>query len=113
MPAFDFDTVVRRRPANLKCMFTPQAVIDHGNVSFDGAEPDYPTAPVIREAVKRLAENGLFGITLMDAAYRDAVCWWMENSRRVKIDPDWIVPTLGTIHGLSSAIRLFLPGTLL
>ena len=28
--------------------------------SFDGAEPDYPTAPVIREAVARLAENGLF-----------------------------------------------------
>ena len=106
---FDFETVVKRRPANLKRMFTPQAVIDHGNVSFDGAEPDYPTAPVIREAVKKLAENGLYGFTLMDAAYQDAVCWWMKNSRGVKIDPDWIVPTLGTIHGLSSLIRLFLP----
>ncbi len=106
---FDFETVVNRRPANLKRMFTPQGVIDHGNVSFDGAEPDYPTAPVIRDAVKSLAENGLYGFTVMDNAYKDAVCWWMEQSRNMKIDPDWIVPTLGTIHGLSSAIRLFLP----
>lgn len=106
---FDFETVVKRRPANLKRMFTPQAVIDHGNVSFDGAEPDYPTAPVIREAVKSLAENGLYGFTIMDSVYQDAVCWWMQNSRGTRISPDWIVPTLGTIHGLSSAIRLFLP----
>ena len=106
---FDFETVVQRRPANLKRMFTPQAVLDHGNVSFDGAEPDYPTAPVIRAAVKRLAENGLYGFTIMDAAYQDAVRWWMKHSRGVEISPDWIVPTLGTIHGLSSAIRLFLP----
>ena len=106
---FDFETVVRRRPANLKRMFTPQDVTDHGNVSFDGAEPDYPTAPVIREAVKRLAENGLYGFTVMDAAYQEAICWWMKHSRDVTIQPDWIVPTLGTIHGLASAIRLFLP----
>ncbi|MBR1585533.1 MAG: aminotransferase class I/II-fold pyridoxal phosphate-dependent enzyme [Clostridia bacterium] len=106
---FDFDTVVRRRPANLKRMFTPRAVIDHGNVSFDGAEPDYPTAPVIRDAVKALADNGLYGFTLMDQAYQDAVMWWMAHSRGVAVEPDWIVPTLGTIHALASAIRLLCP----
>ena len=109
MREFDFETVVNRRPANLKRMFTPREILERGNVSFDGAEPDYPTAPVIREAAVRLAENGLYGFTLMDAAYQDAVCWWMKNSRGTEICPEWIVPTLGTIHGLSSAIRLFLP----
>ncbi|MBQ9264113.1 MAG: aminotransferase class I/II-fold pyridoxal phosphate-dependent enzyme [Clostridia bacterium] len=107
--AFDFETVVQRRKANLKRMFTPEDIRDHGNVSFDGAEPDYATAPVIRDAVRALADNGLYGFTLMDKAYQDAVCWWLENSRGVRIDPDWIVPTLGTIHALSSAIRLLCP----
>ncbi len=106
---FDFETVVKRRPANLKRLFTPQAVVDRGNVSFDGAEPDYPTAPVIRDAVKSLAENGLYGFMIADAAYRDAVCWWMKNSRGTEISSEWIVPTLGTIHGLSSAIRMLMP----
>ena len=59
MREFDFETVVSRRPANLKRMFTPREILERGNVSFDGAEPDYPTAPVIREAAVRLAENGL------------------------------------------------------
>lgn len=106
---YDFDTVVSRRPSNLKRMFTPDEVMVRGNMSFDGAEPDYPTAPVIREAVKRLAENGLFGFTVADGAYRGAVCWWLKNSRGVETAPDWIVPTLGTIHALASMIRLICP----
>ncbi|MBR5108787.1 MAG: aminotransferase class I/II-fold pyridoxal phosphate-dependent enzyme [Clostridia bacterium] len=108
--AYDFDSVVARPPSNLKRMFTPNAVLAHGNVSFDGAEPDYPTAPVIREAIKRLAENGLFGFTVADDAYRGAVGWWLKNSRGVDISPDWIVPTLGTIHALASMLRLLCPG---
>ncbi len=107
---FDFETVVRRRPANLKRMFTDQMVLEHGNVSFDGAEPDYPTAPVIGDAVRRLAENGLYGFTVADDVYRSAVCWWLKNSRDVHAEPDWIVPTLGTIHALASLIRLLCPG---
>ena len=106
---YDFETVVRRRPSNLKRMFTDPAVLAHGNVSFDGAEPDYPTAPVIGEAVKRLAENGLYGFTVADGAYLDAVCRWLQNSRGVHAEPDWIVPTLGTIHALACFIRLCCP----
>ena len=107
MREFDFETVVSRRPANLKRMFTPREILERGNVSFDGAEPDYPTAPVIREAAVRLAENGLYGFTLMDAAYQDAVCWWIKNSRGTEIRPEWIVPTLGTVYALSTAVRAF------
>ena len=103
---FDFDTQVARGPENLKRVFTDPAVLAHGNASFDGAEPDYPTAPAIRRAVTRLAENGLYGFTLADEGYRNAVCWWLKNSRSVDAEPAWIVPTLGTIHALSSLIRL-------
>ena len=108
--SFDFDTVVWRRKANLKRMFTDPQVAAHGNVSFDGAEPDYPTAPVIGEAVRKLADNGLYGFTVADDEYLQAVCWWMEHSRGVRIRPEWIVPTLGTIHALGSLIRLRCPG---
>ena len=103
---FDFETVVTRGPENLKRALTPREILDEGLVSFDGAEPDYPTAPAVREAAARLAQSGLFGFTLMDDRYREAVRWWMENSRGTEISPDWIVPTLGTIHALATAIRL-------
>jgi cystathionine beta-lyase len=63
-------------------------------------------APAIRDAIIRMAENGRIGFTLMDEQYRRAVVWWMRGARGFAADPDWIVPTLGTIFSLATAIRL-------
>lgn len=106
---FDFETLVSRRNANLKRMMTPPEVIEAGNISLDGAEPDFKSAPVIEEAVIAFAKNGLYGFTLPDADYKNAVVDWMQMSRQVKIEPEWIVTTLGTIYSLATAIRLFCP----
>ncbi len=103
---FDFETLVERRPANLKRSFMPAEVIAAGNISFDGAEPDFKTAPVIEEAMIRFAKNGLYGFTCCDEVYREAVVWWMQQSRKTQIQPEWIVPTLGTIYSVATAIRL-------
>lgn len=103
---FDFETLAERRPANLKRMFMPAEVVEAGNISFDGAEPDFKTAPAIEEAMIRFAKNGLYGFTMCDDTYRNAVVWWMEHSRKTKIQPEWIIPTLGTIYSVATAIRL-------
>lgn len=103
---FDFETLAERRPANMKRMMTPPEVTAAGLLSFDGAEPDFPTAPVIRDAMVRFAQNGLYGFTLCDDTYRNAVVWWMKNSRRTDIRPEWVVPALGTIYSVATAIRL-------
>lgn len=103
---FDFDTLVERRKANLKLCMTPQEVLKAGNISLDGGEPDFRTAPVIEEAVIRFAKNGLYGFTLCDDTYCEAVVWWMEHCRGTRIRPEWIVTTLGTIYSVATAIRL-------
>lgn len=103
---YDFETLVKRRSSNLKQHTIPQEVLDAGNISFDGAEPDFPTAPVIANAVMELAKNGLYGFTLCDGEYREHVCWWMEHSRNIRIMPEWVVPTLGTIYSVATAIRM-------
>ena len=46
---FDFETLVERSGANLKLMMTPPEVVKAGNISLDGAEPDFKSAPVIEE----------------------------------------------------------------
>ncbi len=103
---YDFETLVKRRSSNLKQYATPKEILEAGNISFDGAEPDFKTAPVIEKAVRELAENGLYGFTLCDEVYREKVCWWMEHSRKTKIEKNWVVPTLGTIYSVATAIRL-------
>lgn len=104
--SYDFDTLVKRRMANLKLRMTPKEVLAAGNISLDGAEPDFKSAPVIEEALISFARNGLYGFTLADDDYRSAVVWWLEHSRGTRIEPEWIVTTLGTIYSAATAIRL-------
>ena len=106
---FDFETLVERRPSNMKRLLTPDGIEEAGNISLDGAEPDFKTAPSSEEAMIRFAKNGLYGFTICDSTYRDSVVWWMENSRKTKILPEWIVPTMGTIYSVATAIRLCCP----
>lgn len=101
-----FDQMVQRTPANMKMRITPPEILTSGNISFDGAEPDFPTAPCIEEAVIKVAKNGLYGFTWIDDKYRAACVWWMKSRRDTTVDPDWIVPTYGTIRSVATLIRM-------
>lgn len=104
---FDFETAPRRvHLGNLKDTYTPEAMKEAGYLSMNGAEMDFRTAPVIRNAVCELAENGLFGFTLRGKEYDDAVVWWMKQMRGWKILPEWIVTALGTIFSCATLLRL-------
>lgn len=104
---YDFETVVIRDPyANLKACAMEETIRNKGYMSFCGAEMDFKTAPAIEKAIKALAENGLYGFTLCDHKYRNTICRWMQEERDYVIEPEWIVPTLGTIHSLATLIRM-------
>lgn len=107
--SFDFDTPIQRnRPGVLKDTFMPDHVRAAGLPLYWGAEFDFATCPAFSEGVRKCAEGGAFGFTLQSAVYNQRVCWWMENVRRFHCEPEWIVPTHGTIFGLATAIRMFL-----
>lgn len=104
---YDFETVVVRDPfANLKACAMEETIRNRRYMSFCGAEMDFKTAPAIEKAVKTLAENGLYGFTLCDNQYRQTVCKWMKDERNYFMEPEWIVPTLGTIHSVATLIRM-------
>lgn len=104
---YDFETVVLRDPcASLKACEMEETIRNKGYMSFCGAEMDFKTAPAIEKAVKTLAEKGLYGFTLCDDRYRKTVCSWMEQERGYCMEPEWIIPTLGTIHSVATLIRM-------
>jgi len=101
---FDFETVVpKRRSASLSDVVLGMPGTD---ALFLGAEPLYPTAPAVTEAVTRMARDGRFGYTVVSDDYRDAVVWWMQQARGFAIGREWVVPTLGIIHSLAVLIRM-------
>lgn len=105
---FDFETSADRTGiGNMKETFSHQADREKALIVLAGAEMDYQTSPVICHAVSQFAKRGLFGYTLSDAQYRDKVVSWMKLARDLSCESDEIVPTLGTIFGLCTAIRAF------
>lgn len=105
---FDFDQPVNRKgTGNMKGSFQPGTACGKAPLILAGAEMDFPTAPVIRAALSKFAENGIYGFTLPDKTYLNAVCFWLRAYRGWDVSPEWIVPTLGTVYALSTAVRAF------
>lgn len=105
---FDFETLVdRRNIGNMKYSISSEPGTPGNAVVLSGAEMDYATAPVIREALSEFAMRGIYGYTLPDEAYRSAICTWMERVRSFRVEMAEIVPTLGTIFALDTAVRAF------
>ena len=105
---FDFDTTVNRKSiGNMKYIRTSEKVLDSGNISFEGAEMDFKTAPVIIEGLKSLCQKGIFGFTIADEKYYDRIIWWQNKQRNWHIKEKDIVPTYGTIFSISTTIRAF------
>ncbi len=105
---YDFDTAVDRSGiGNMIEEWQPPAIRDAGLTSYWGAEFGFRTAPAIVDAVRKAAENGLFGYTIATPDYLDRVVWWFENRRGTRIRPEWILPTHGVIFSLATSIRAF------
>ncbi len=97
----------RRDTGNMKGSFAVNSKCGKKPLILAGAEMDFETAPVIVEAVTRFAAKGIYGFTLADDRYLSAVAGWLQDVRGMKVTDGDIVPTLGTIFGLSTAIRAF------
>jgi cystathionine beta-lyase len=105
---FDFETLADRRgTGNMKLLRTAAPVSEAGAISYAGAEMDFRTAPAVVDALERRARTGLYGFTIADRDYLDAVVGWMRERRGWKVAPEWIVPTSGTLQAISAAIRAF------
>lgn len=110
MGVFRFhEQIDKTETGSLKGEMTPDALRAADMPYYWGAEFDFPTCPAFSEGVKRCAERGYYPFTLQTEAYNTRVSWWMEHLRNWQIQPEWIVPTHGTIFSLATTIRLLVP----
>jgi len=101
------DRVNREGIGSLKERETPENIKAEGLISYWGAEFEFPTCEAFSNGIRSLADRGLYGFTIQDKKYNEHVKWWMENVRNWDINDEWIVPAMGIIFGLATAIRMF------
>ena len=108
MKTFDFDEIIDRRGTNcVKWDEAPSADV----IPLWVADMDFKAAPAIQEAVRKRAEHGVFGYSIVPDAYYDAVINWFQRRHDWTIHREEILYTTGVVPAMSVAIKaLTMPG---
>lgn len=105
---YDFDKINNRRNTN---SYKWDMAKEEGVIPMWVADMDFQTAPCITDAIKKRAEQGIFGYNLVSDSYYNAIINWFDKRHQWKIEKDWIIYTSGVVPAISCCIKaLTLPG---
>ena len=108
MSEYDFDELVERRGTG--CVKWDE-MNDPDVIPLWVADMDFKAAPAIQEAIRKRAEHGVFGYTVVGDAYYEAVISWFQRRHDWTIHREEILYTTGVVPAMSVAIKaLTMPG---
>lgn len=108
MSRYDFDELVERRGTG--CVKWDEGP-SHDVIPLWVADMDFKAAPAIQEAVRKRAEHGVFGYTVVGDDYYEAVVSWFQRRHDWTIRREEILYTTGVVPAMSVAIKaLTMPG---
>lgn len=73
------------------------------------ADMDFRTAQPITDALKKRAEQGLWGYTARPESYFEAVALWQRRRNGWDIDTKLMSYCLGVVQSIAAAVRLYTP----
>ena len=105
---YNFDELIDRRATG--CVKWDECPNDEV-IPLWVADMDFKAAPAIQEAIRKRAEQGVFGYTYVDDSYYDAVISWFRRRHNWTIHREEILYTTGVVPAMSVAIKaLTMPG---
>ncbi len=120
--SFNFDELTERRgtgsvkwdeeaPHQTRGWLPPEGSNEKDIIPLWVADMDFRAAPAIIEAVRRRAEHGIFGYTLVDDSYYEAIISWFRRRHGWTIQREEIQYTTGVVPAISATLQaLTMPG---
>ena len=102
MSRYDFDELVERRGTG--CVKWDEGP-SHDVIPLWVADMDFKAAPAIQEAVRKRAEHGVFGYTVVGDEYYEAIISWFQRRHNWTIRREEILYTTGVVPAMSVAIK--------
>ena len=105
---YDFDEVIDRK--NTNC--AKYDFLEENGKSVDVlplwvADMDFRAPEEVVQALRRIAEHGIYGYGGIKSDYKEAVIKWFEDHHQWQIEPRWIVNTPGVVFALSMCINTY------
>lgn len=99
---FDFDTPVDRRGSS---SYKWDSASQQDVIPLWVADMDFPTAPVIIDALRRRVDHGVFGYVKVSDDYYDALISWNRHRHGWTINRDMVIYTSGVVPAVSAIIK--------
>ncbi|RGY97938.1 MalY/PatB family protein [Clostridium sp. AM58-1XD] len=81
--------------------------VPEGELPMWVADMDFEAAPEIKEAIRKRAEHGIFGYTVVPDTWREAVAGWWKRRHGYEMENGWLIFATGVVPAISSAVRKF------
>lgn len=105
---YDFNSVTDRHHTNsIKTDLAVARGKPEDVLSLWVADMDFPTAPQILDALHKKVEHGIFGYSVPDQSFYEAVKNWQKTEHNFEINRHWIVTTPGVVFAIATAIKAF------
>ncbi|MES2844402.1 MAG: MalY/PatB family protein [Pseudomonadota bacterium] len=78
-----------------------------GGLAMWVADMEFRPPQCVQRAVEGMAAHGIYGYFGDDAAYLDAIRWWMQSRHGWNVQRDEIFTTHGLVHGAAMCIDTF------
>ncbi len=102
----DFDTVVNRKGTNsLKYDFAKQRHMPEDLLPLWVADMDFKTTSYVEDAVKKVAEHGIYGYSEPGESYFEAVRDWILKHHGWEVKPQWLIKTPGVVFAIGMAVK--------
>lgn len=105
-----FDEIIDRRrthSAKWDKMEALYGVSPDDGISMWVADMDFRPPQVVRDALAKMADAGVYGYFGDDRAYLEAVQWWMQTRHGWTVQPTDIFTTHGLVNGTAMCVDTF------
>jgi cysteine-S-conjugate beta-lyase len=106
----DFDTRIDRigtHSVKWDAMESMFGVPAKDGIAMWVADMDFRPPACVQRALEGMLAHGVYGYYGDDAAYRAAICWWMQNRHNWTVNPEHIFTTHGLVNGTSMCVDAF------
>jgi len=76
-------------------------------ISMWVADMDFRPPQVVKDALTRMMDQGVYGYFGGDGDYKAAIQWWMKNRHGWDVDPAHIFSTHGLVNGTGLCVQAF------
>jgi cystathionine beta-lyase len=105
---YDFDRRVdRRHTRSYKWDQSVKLFGDPDILPLWVADMDFPAPPAVKAVLEKRAALGIYGYSIREDSYLEAIVRWFRRRHGWEIDPKWITDAPSVVTSLSLAVELF------